>query len=147
MVPLWTAASRVHHGVMLPKVVRAVAAAALGLSLALSQAAVGRANDDEMRREGSCSGHSDWRLEVRHDDSNTLEVRFRIEHTPSGKVWEVFLSDNGTRFFAGTRTSSSSGEVRVRKLTGDRAGTDRIKAYGYSRATGEVCSGRVAYDR
>ena len=132
---------------MSSRLVRAVPAAILGLSLVLSGGATGHAAGDEMRREGSCSGHSDLRLEVRHDDANTLQVRFRIDHTPSGKVWEIFLSDNGSRFFAGTRTSSSSGEVRVRKLTGDRAGTDRIKGYGYSRDTGEVCSGRVAYDR
>ena len=132
---------------MLAKLVRAATAAALGLSLAMSPASPGHASGDEMRREGSCTGHSDWRLEVRHEDSNTLEVRFRVSHTPAGKVWDVFLSDNGTRFFAGTRTSTSDGYVRVRKLTGDRSGTDRIKAYGTSRASGEVCSGRVAYDR
>ena len=132
---------------MFAKLARAVTTAALGLSLALSPALPGRASGDEVRREGSCTGHSDWRLEVRHDDANTLEVRFRIDHTASGKVWDVFLSDNGTRFFAGTKTSTSSGEVRVRKLTADRSGTDRIKAYGTSRDTGEVCSGLVRYDR
>ena len=132
---------------MFAKLARAVTTAALGLSLALSPALPGHASGDEVRREGSCTGNSDWRLEVRHDDSNTLEVRFRIDHTPSGKVWDVFLSDNGTRFFAGTKTSTSMGEVRVRKLTADRSGTDRIKAYGTSRDTGEVCSGLVRYAR
>jgi hypothetical protein len=127
-------------------IIRAVASAALGVSLAVSPSLPGLATGDEMRREGSCTGNGDWRLEVRHDDANTLEVRFRIDHIPSGDVWEIFLSDNGTRFFAGTRTSSSN-DVRVRKLTGDRPGTDHIKGYGYSRDTGEVCSGRVAFDR
>jgi hypothetical protein len=119
----------------------------VGLVLALTSAAPGRARDDEMRREGSCSGHSDWRLEVRHEDPNTLQVKFRIDHTPNNAVWEVFLSDNGSRFFAGTRSSGSDGELRVTKLTRDRSGTDRIKGYGFSRATGEVCSGVIKYDR
>jgi hypothetical protein len=136
-----------HLMAMCAKLARAVSAVVLVGSLALSPAAPGHASGDEMRREGSCTGHSDWRLEVRHDDADTLEVRFRVDHTPSGKVWDVFLSDNGTRFFAGTRTSNADGEVRVRKLTRDRSGTDRIKAYGYSHASGEVCSGRVDYDR
>src|SRR5262245_24006750 len=71
--------------------------------------------DGGRRKEGSCSLHGDWRLEVSHEDSNTLRVTFRIEHTPSGKTWEIFLSDNGNRFFAGTRKADSNGEVRVRK--------------------------------
>ena len=99
---------------------------------------------DERRKEGSCSLHGDWRLEVSHEDRNTLRVRFRIDHTPEGDTWEVFLSDNGTRFFAGTRRADGGG-VRVRKLTGDRSGTDRIKAYAYSRDTGEICQGSLAY--
>jgi hypothetical protein len=132
---------------MVAKLLRVVTTLALGLSLAFGAAPPGRASGDEVRREGSCTGQSDWRLEVRHEDGNTLEVRFRIDHTPSGKVWDIFLSDNRTRFFAGTRTSTSDGYVKVRKLTRDRSGTDRIKAYGTSRATGEVCSGRLGYDR
>ena len=44
-----------------------------------------------------------------HEDRNTLRVRFRIDHTPEGDTWEVFLSDNGTRFFAGTRKADSDG--------------------------------------
>ena len=132
---------------MFAKLTRAVTTAVLGLSLAIGPPLPGHASGDEVRREGSCTGHSDWRLEVRHDDSNTLEVRFRVDHTPSGKVWDIFLSDNGTRFFAGTKTSTSDGYVKVRKLTADRSGTDRVKAYGTSRAIGEVCSGLVRYDR
>jgi hypothetical protein len=100
---------------------------------------------DAAKREGSCTGHGDWRLEVDRRDADTLRVRFRIEHTPPGNVWEVFLSDNGKRFVATTRRASSDGEVRVSKHTRDRSGTDKVKAYGYSRATGEVCSGSVAF--
>jgi hypothetical protein len=126
---------------------RAVAVSCVSLAFALTAAVPGNARDDEMRREGACSGHSDWRLEVRHEDADTLQVRFRIDHTPNGAVWEIFLSDNGSRFFAGTRSSGSNGELQVRKQTADRSGTDRIKGYGYSRATGEVCSGVIKYDR
>jgi hypothetical protein len=97
------------------------------------------------QREGSCTRHGDWRLEVDRRDADTLRVRFRIEHTPAGNVWEIFLSDNGNRFLATTRTASSDGEVRVSKDTRDRSGTDKVKAYGYSRATGEVCSGSVSF--
>jgi hypothetical protein len=98
-----------------------------------------------VQREGSCSRHGEWRLEVERRDADTLRVRFRIEKTPAGNVWEIFLSDNGKRFLATTRTASSDGEIKVSKNTRDRSGTDKVKAYGLSRATGEVCSGTVSF--
>jgi hypothetical protein len=105
----------------------------------------GAATASGSQRDGSCTGHGEWRLEVDRRDADTLRVRFRIENTPAGNVWEIFLSDNGTRFLATTKTANSDGEVRVSKNTRDRSGTDKVKAYGFSRATGEVCSGSVAF--
>jgi hypothetical protein len=136
----------IQHGVMLDRVSRAVVMTCVVLTLAVGAVASAGASGDGWRREGSCTGHSDWRLEVDRRDANTLEVRFRIEHTPADATWEVFLSDNGHRFFAATRTSTSDGELRVRRNTRDRSGTDHVKGYGYSRATGEVCSGSVPFD-
>ena len=126
---------------MFRKAVLSVVALCVGFAVVAGAAGA----SDGARREGSCTGHSDWRLEVERRDADTLRVRFRIENTPPGNVWEIFLSDNGTRFLATTRTANSNGEVRVSKNTRDRAGTDKVKAYGLSRATGEVCSGSVAF--
>jgi hypothetical protein len=122
-------------------------AVSVALVIAAMAAAVPAGANDEMERRGSCSSGGDWRLRVEHRDANTLRVRFRIEDTPAGDVWELFLSDNGNRFFAGTKKADSNGEVRLSRLARDRAGTDRIKAYGYSRGTGETCSGSVAFGR
>jgi len=125
---------------MVRRVVRAVVLACVGVALLAGSASAGGG-----QRDGSCTGHGEWRLEVDRRDADTLRVRFRIENTPAGKVWELFLSDNGKRFLATTKTANSDGEVRVSKNTRDRSGTDRVKAYGFSRATGEVCSGSVAF--
>jgi hypothetical protein len=118
-----------------------IAAACVALALVAGPAGA----SGGARREGSCTGHGEWRLEVDRRDTHTLRVRFRIENTPAGKVWEVFLSDNGKRFLAATRTSNANGEVRVSKNTRDRSGTDKVKGYAFSRATGEVCSGTVSF--
>jgi hypothetical protein len=123
--------------------IRRVVAATLGVLLVVSLASSAGASG--LRREGSCTSGGDWRLEVDREDAHTLRVRFRIDDTPPGDVWEVFLSDNGTRFFAATRTATGSGEVRVTRMTKDRSGTDRIKGYAYSRDTGEACSGSLAF--
>jgi hypothetical protein len=126
---------------MVSRAARAILVACVALAVFAGSAGA----SGDARREGACTGHGKWRLEVDRRDADTLRVRFRIENTPAGKVWEIFLSDNGTRFLATTKKAGSDGEVRVSTNTRDRSGTDKVKAYGYSRATGEVCSGSVSF--
>jgi hypothetical protein len=125
---------------MFRRVLGVMVAACVGVTLF-----AGAAGASDGRRDGSCTVHGEWRLEVERRDADTLRVRFRIEKTPADKVWEIFLSDNGTRFLATTKTADANGEVKVSKNTRDRSGTDKVKAYGVSRATGEVCSGSLAF--
>jgi hypothetical protein len=126
---------------MLSRALRAALVACIAVAMFAGSAGA----SDDARREGACTDHGKWRLEVDRRDADTLRVQFRIENTPAGKVWEIFLSDNGTRFLAATRKAGSDGEVRVSKNTRDRSGSDKVKAYGFSRATGEVCSGSVTF--
>jgi hypothetical protein len=95
---------------------------------------------------GSCSGgSSEWRLTVGREDDHTLRIRFRIEDGEPDQAWQLFLSDDGVRVYAGTKVSNDGGGVRVRRLTADRAGRDRIEAAGVNLETGESCSGRVVF--
>jgi hypothetical protein len=127
-------------------VVRALTlACALSLALALTGASPAAA-DDEVRRRGDCSGgRGDWVLRVRREDAGRLRVRFKIDDVPAGQSWQLFLSDNGTRIYSGTKTSSSSGEVRVSLLTTNRAGSDRIAASGVNTKSGTTCEGSLSY--
>lgn len=119
---------------------RSAAAIALVLVVVLVPAALA----GESRR-GSCSGGpGHWRLAVDQVDAGTLRIRFRIEDVPAGQSWQVFLSDDGVRIFSGQRVSDSDGEVRVRRLTANRAGADTIGASGVS-ATGITCRGSLTF--
>ena len=60
-------------------------------------------------------------------------------------MWQLFLSDNRTRIYAGSKRSDGGGGLSVRKVTTDRDGADRIKATGVNLATGESCAGVVRY--
>jgi hypothetical protein len=118
-----------------------VAVALLGLSASPSAA-----EDERVRRRGSCSGGpSDWRLVVRQETDTTLRVKWEIDGGAADQVWQLFLSDNGTRFYAGTKTSDGGGSVRVQRVTRDRIGTDHVKGSGVNLATGETCNGSVAF--
>ena len=102
--------------------------------------------DDEVRRRGDCSGGpGDWVLRVRREDAGRLRVRFKIDDVAAGQSWQLFLSDDGTRIYSGTKTASSSGEVRVSTLTTNRTGTDRIAASGVNTKNGTTCEGSLSY--
>jgi hypothetical protein len=118
---------------------------AIALALALMLAAAPAHASDEVRRRGSCSGGpGDWTLRVRRDDG-ALRVRFTIDDVAAGQSWQLFLSDNGTRIFSGTKTSNAEGEVRVSRRTTNRAGSDRIAASGVNTVNGTTCEGSLTY--
>ena len=114
------------------------------LALAISLAPASALAD--VRTSGSCSGGSgSYRLEVQREDRNTLRVRFEIEAQGAGERWQVFVSDNGVRVLARTRYSNDDGDLRVRIVIPDRAGTDRISASAANLDDGETCGGSVRF--
>jgi len=118
---------------------------AIALVLVLMLAAAPARASDEVRRRGSCSGGpGDWTLRVRRDDG-ALRVRFTIDDVAAGQSWQLFLSDNGTRIFSGTKSSDATGEVRVSKRTVNRAGSDSIAASGVNTVNGTTCEGSLTY--
>ena len=115
------------------------------IALAMSLAAPVVAAPAAVEREGSCSGGpGHWNLRVRRE-SGDLFIRFNIVDVAAGQTWQVFISDNGSRIFSGTRVSSSTGKVRVTTTTRDRAGSDRIAASGVNTKTGTTCEGSLRY--
>ena len=114
------------------------------LSILLSLGAAG-ARDDEVRREGPCDRGSEWRLIVRRESGATLRVRYVLETGDAGREWSVFLSMNGSRLFAGQRTTNSDGDLRITRYPADRAGDDLIKGWANNLSNGESCSGSLTY--
>jgi hypothetical protein len=113
--------------------------------LALALLAVpARAGEDEVR--GTCSGGpGEWRLKVSRESSSRLRVRFEIDHAEPSETWQLFVSDNGVRVFAGSKVADDGGSVRVRTTTADRSGRDRVKATAVNVDSGATCSGSLRY--
>jgi hypothetical protein len=47
------------------------------------------AADGRVERRGTCSGRSDWKLEIRREDGGKLRVRYEIEGGRAGQEWHV----------------------------------------------------------
>lgn len=98
-----------------------------------------------MERRGDCvSGPGEWRLVVQLERPGTLRVRFELKDVERGQSWQLFLSDNGFGIFSGTIVADD-GDIRVRKLTQDRAGRDRISASAVNMDSGATCGGSLRF--
>lgn len=121
---------------------RTLIALAFALCLVLGSAWPALARGVEKR--GHCSGGSgEWKLSVRSEDAGKLRVRFEIDHVLAGQTWQVFLSDNGIRTFAGTRRADS--EVRVTVYPVNRGGKDRVAASAVNAGSGVSCEGSITF--
>jgi len=105
--------------------------------------ASGGGNNDVVK-EGPCSGASDWKLKLSPEDGQ-LEVEFEVDQNVVGDTWKVQMKDNGTLIFRGQAvTKGPSGSFEIRTLTADQAGTDTVVAVAKNLSTGETCKGSAS---
>jgi hypothetical protein len=98
---------------------------------------------DAVRRSGSCSANSDWKLKAKPDDGR-IEVEFEVDSNRVGQTWAVRIADNGVQVFSGTRvTQAPSGSFTVERRIANRAGIDHIRATAHNARSGETCTGTV----
>ena len=124
---------------------RTAAIGVLGaLALATSVAAPAYAKDGRVVKRGACSSSSVWKLSV-GPDSGAIETEFEVDSNRVGQNWNVVITDNGVRVFAGSRTTTApSGSFTVARRIPNRSGIDHIVASAKNPATGETCVGRAA---
>jgi hypothetical protein len=116
-----------------------------GLMLMGLAAGPANAGDDEVRREGSCSGRSDWELRIRRDDGR-FEVRWRVDSRIPGQTWRMRVFHDGERIAAATRTTNRDGEATI-DLRGvpNHPGEDAFRGRARNPNTEETCSGRATF--
>ena len=121
----------------------AIYALTLGLVLGAAPAAAAKASDRVFT--GACSGASTWTLKLSNENGR-IETELEIDQNRVGRVWTVAITDNGTTIFRGARTTTApSGSFTVRRVTANRAGTDRFIAVARAAGTGEVCRARGTF--
>ena len=111
-------------------------------ALAIAPAAALAKGDDDVERNGKCTGASSAKIKAGPDDGR-LEVEFEVDQNRNGIRWKVRIRQNGVRVAATHATTRGpSGSFEVRRLLDDSAGPDRIYARAKS-PSGEVCTATV----
>jgi hypothetical protein len=116
-------------------IVAGLAAAAL-----LTVPGTASAGDPEVRREGPCSGRSEWEMRVR-DEGSVLRLRWRVDSQIPGQTWEMTLSRNGQQIAAANRVTNADGEATINRRLADAPGADEFSGTARNPATGETCAG------
>jgi hypothetical protein len=102
------------------------------------------AGDNDVRRSGSCSRNSDWKLKLSPEDGR-LEVEFEVDQNVVGARWRVTMKHDGRRFFRGRRvTRGPSGSFEVRRVVDNHRGRDRFTARARNLRSGELCRGSAS---
>ena len=109
-------------------------------ALALTTAPAHAAGDD-VRRSGSCSGSTSWKIKAGPDDGR-IEVEAEIDSNRNGQTWSWRLVHNGSVSARGSRTTKApSGSFEVRRRVVDLSGTDTVTFRARNTRNGEVCRG------
>jgi hypothetical protein len=117
----------------------------VGLMMVGLAAGPANAGDDEVRREGSCSGRSDWELRIRLDDGR-FRVRWRVDSGIPGQTWRMRVFHDGERIAAATRTTNRDGEATIDLLgVPNHAGEDVFRGRARNPNTEETCSGSATF--
>ena len=120
--------------------VSALVAASL---LTAAPAFAGGHDDDEVIREGSCSGSTDWKVKAKTDDGR-LEFEGEIDSNRNGQAWNYTIRHNGVVLSRGTRTTRApSGSFSVERRAANTAGPDSFVGTSTNVRTGQTCRGTV----
>jgi hypothetical protein len=122
--------------------------AALSLAALMSAAlvpAMAFAKDGDIKKSGSCSGNSTWKLKL-SDEDGKIETEFEVDQNVNGDKWRVVLKRDGKRYFKGVRTTKPpSGSFEVRRVISNSSGPDRVRARAVNLQTDEVCTGKATF--
>jgi 2-methylaconitate cis-trans-isomerase PrpF len=114
-------------------------AVALGIAAAVAVPSLAVAKDGDIRRSGTCGASATSKITL-SDEDGRIEVEFEVDQNRNGVPWRVVITRNGSRVFAGLRTTRApSGSFTVRRVLGNAAGADVIRATATNTRSGAVC--------
>jgi hypothetical protein len=113
-------------------------------ALVASSAPAFAQGDQEVINRGRCSMGSQWKVRIRTDGPNLLDLNFEVDSNVPGQTWRAAMAYNGDVVFNGFATTNQvDGEFDIDVEVANQAGTDTLQAAARLRSTGETCRAQV----
>lgn len=113
----------------------------LGMAVGLTPSQVSAASNERM---GACANsNAEWKLKVKNEHRNLIELESEIDEATPGQHWMVKLSQNGTVFFNQKQRVNSVGNINVKRFRPNTSGLDRFMLHATGPA-GQLCNGAIS---
>jgi hypothetical protein len=104
-------------------------------------------DDQEVIRRGTCSQGSQWKVRIRTDGADRLDLNFEVDSDVGGQTWRAGMEYNGDIVFNGFATTDQvDGEFDIDVEVANQAGRDTLRAAARLPQTGETCRASVSAD-
>jgi hypothetical protein len=128
---------RILRGALVPAVLAAMVLA--------ETPATAHDDGDEIRREGTCSRGTEWKVKAKEDDGR-IEFEGEVDSNQNGQSWRWKMKHNGSISAQGTSTTKGpSGSFEVERKLTNLAGTDLLVFKAKNLGSGERCRASIAY--
>src|SRR5262245_29733561 len=112
-------------------------AGVMALASLAAMAVPASAADVERERHGSCTGSSDWELELEKEDGR-LEVKVDVDTRRIGRAWRVRIWHDGVRTTNVVRRTDRHGDIEVDRSRANHRGVDAFRFRAVDLVNGEV---------
>lgn len=105
---------------------------------ALASLSTAMAKTGDVIKRANCPGSAKSKLKA-SPENGRIEVEYEIDNAVAGERWKIILKKGNRKIFKGVRTVNGAREIKVRKVTSNGAGTERISAKARNLNTGAQC--------
>lgn len=107
--------------------------------LVISFSAFSFAKDGDVIKRSNCPNPGKSKLKA-SPENGRIEVEYEIDNAVPGHRWRVILKKGNRRILRAVRTVNGAQEIKVRKVTSNGPGAERIRAKAINLNTGERCN-------
>lgn len=113
-------------------------AGTIATGLAIASLATAAAKDGDIIKRGNCAGGVKTKLKA-SPENGRIEVEYELDNAAPNEAWRVIVKKNGRAILRATKRTNGVGDLKVRKVTSNGNGNERIEASAKRVSGGGVC--------
>ena len=97
------------------------------------------AKDGDIIKRGQCSTGTNTKLKA-SPENGQIEVEYELGDAVPGDLWRITITKNGKSILRTSQRVNAAGDIEVRKITPNTAGSDTIRATAKKAGAAGACT-------